>query len=122
MTITFASILNAYAFANSDAGLALIDAAYNDQVYIRGCHGGYTRLSSYRTPQAAALAALVNTEAEKLGNAFGITTLLSEGGDVSHAATLEHDGDYTHTDAKGFLEFLNDNDWQDEDWRQKIMD
>lgn len=126
-TRKFESIEQAYEFANSRDGQDLLDEEFASEVYIRGACGSPVRLKSYVTPQAAALAALADDQYGEWSpylNRFSVTSLYNTGGSttcVTYAATLEHDGSYTHTDADGFLMFLNNNDWQDPEWQQPIL-
>lgn len=124
MPITFTSIKDAHEFATTQAGQDLIANEYAGEEYIHGACGQPVRLRTYVTPQAAALAALVVGDWHHSLKRYSVTSLYREGGSttcVSYAATLEHDDDYTHTDEDGFLKFLNNNDWQDMDWQQRVI-
>lgn len=127
MTIKFTSIEAAREFANTQEGQDLVNNAFVDDVYIRGACLSLLRLKSYATPQAAALAALADDEYDTWSpnlDQYSVTTLYNTDGSTpcfSYAATLEYDGSYTHTDADGFLKFLNNNDWQDPEWQQPIL-
>lgn len=120
----FESIEQAYEFANTQDGQDLVDEEFAGAVYIRGACGEPVRLMSYVTPQAAALAALADDDCGEWSpylNRYSITSLYSTDGSITYAATLEYDDSYTHTDAEGFLMFLNNNDWQDPEWQQPIL-
>lgn len=78
----------------------------------------------YRTPQAAALAALANCtdeELESIGNDFSVTTVRCDGIQL-YGADIGHNGGMTHTDLEGFERFLEGKDWLDSDWISDIYD
>lgn len=127
MTIKFTSIEAAREYANTQEGQDLVNNEFAGDVYIRGACGSPVRMKSYVTPQAAALAALADDDFDTWSpylDRYSVTSLYNTGGSttcVTYAATLEYDGSYTHTDAEGFLMFLNNNDWQDPEWQQPIL-
>lgn len=120
----FESIEQAYEYANTQDGQDLVDEEFAGAVYIRGACGEPVRLMSYVTPQAAALAALVNGDWHPSLKHYSVTSLYNTSGRTTcffYAADLEHYDDYTQTDEDGFLKFLNNNDWQDVEWQQPIL-
>lgn len=109
------------AFARSDKGADYIDEQHAGETANQG-HGG--TFSVYRTPEAAALAALaegLDDEPDWPGDAFSVTVVRCNGILLYGADTAHNDG-MTHTDRHGFVDFLKGNDWLDSDWVVDVYD
>lgn len=119
---TYTDFDSSIAFARSDEGAVYIDEQYVGQTENKESPGAF--FSVYRTPQAAALAALANCTGEELewaGDDFSITTVRCDGIRL-YGADTGHNGGMTHTDHGGFVEFLKGDDWLDSDWIVDVYD
>ncbi|MBG6222141.1 MULTISPECIES: hypothetical protein [unclassified Janthinobacterium] len=110
------------AFARSDEGTDYINEQYVGETANQEYQGAF--FSVYRTPQAAALAALANCtdeELDRVGDEFSVATARCDG-ILLHSADIGHNGGMTHTDLDGFKRFLEGNDWMECDWITDIYD
>lgn len=119
---TYTDFDSSIAFARSDEGADYIDKQYVGKTANQDSPGAF--FSVYRTPQAAALAALANCADEELewvGGDFSVTTVRCDGIRL-YGADTGHNGGMTHTDHVGFFEFLKGGDWLDSDWIVDVYD
>lgn len=112
---TYTDFDSSIAFARSDEGANYIDEQYVGKTANQDSPGAF--FSVYRTPQAAALAALANCTDEELewaGNNFSVTTVRCDWIRL-YGADTGHNGGMTHTEHGGFVDFLKGDDWLDSD-------
>lgn len=116
------SIEEAHEYANSAAGGVhmYIEKAGYTHVQSPWLPGYGPRVECFRSPRAAALHALLNTDFEELRNDYAVLTLVDKGGTHYYAASIGHPAGFTETGTLGFIQFLNDDDWQDETRYQQI--
>ncbi|WP_426174903.1 hypothetical protein [Massilia sp. TWR1-2-2] len=110
-TFNYIDFDTSLAFARSDEGANYINEQYVGETANQEYPGAF--FSVYRTPQAAALAALANCTDEELarvGDEFSVATARCDG-ILLHSAEIGHNGGMTHTDLEGFASFLEGNDW-----------
>jgi len=116
------SIEEAYEYANSAAGGVHLYIEKMGYTYVqspwRPGHG--PRVECFRSPRAAALHALLNTDLEELRNDYAVLTLVDKDGTHYYAASIGHPAGFTPTGTPGFIQFLNDDDWQEEARHQPI--
>lgn len=116
MTFTFDSIAAAHEYANSAAGGAhmYIEKAGYTHVQAPWRPGHGPRVECFKSPRAAALHALLNTDLEELRNDYAVLTFVDSSGNRFYAASVGHPAGFTATGTSGFLQFLNNEDWQEE--------
>lgn len=116
MTFTFDSIAHAHEYANEAAGgihMCIEKAGYT-HVQAPWLPGKGPRVECFRTPRAAAVHALLDTDLEELRNDYAVLTLVDSAGNRFYAASVGHPAGFTATGTKGFLQFLNNEDFQEE--------
>ena len=113
--LKFATILDAHTFANSEAGQAVIKAAYAGNIPVFPL----ARREFYKTPQAAALAALVGVNTDFLGDSYGVVLARNDAGARFYSADVGNGEGYIWTTAEGFQGFLDGHDWTDDEWAEQ---
>lgn len=119
---TYIDFESSISFARSNEGTDYIAEQYVGNTANQDSPGAF--FSVYRTPQAAALAALANCTDDELqwaGGDFSVTTVRCDGIRL-YGADTGHNGGMTHTDHIGFIEFLKGDDWLDSDWIIDVYD
>jgi len=119
---TYTNFEDAFLFANSDDGEAFIKSHYVGETAINRSNGHC--ISLYKSPEAAALAALSEhsqEDADPERDRFSVDARSCDG-ELLYAADVGHNDSMTHTDTEGFIFFLKGRNWLDSEWVTDVYD
>ncbi len=116
MPFTFDSIAQAHEYANEAAGSMHMYIEKAGYTYMQApwLPGKGPRVECFKSPRAAALHALLGTDLDELRNDYAVLTIVDSSGNRFYAAALGHPAGFTATGTPGFIQFLNDDDWQED--------